>query len=54
MPMNKYLIFSILFVSLFLISSCDEYPKDPLLSGGCGECTPWEDGTCGAGECEEW
>jgi len=52
--LNKLILFSILFVSLFLISSCDEYPKDPLLSGGCGECTPWEDGTCGAGECEEW
>ena len=47
---NKiYLI--VLIFSVFIINSCEESPK---LSGGCGQCTPWADGACGVGECEDW
>ena len=51
--MNKTIIFSILFVSLFLISSCESLgPQDIQKSGPCGDCGEWVDAGCG-GTCAE-
>jgi hypothetical protein len=51
--LNKTIIFSILFVSLFLISSCESLgPQDIQKSGPCGDCGEWVDAGCG-GTCAE-
>jgi hypothetical protein len=43
--LNKNLIYlSVLFISLFLISSCDELDlQDIQKSGPCGDCDEWVD-----------